>query len=261
MAARHAVVRRLPAVETLGSVTVLATDKTGTLTEGRMVVERLWGPGWAATITGTGYRPTGGIRVTGPRGQDRAVALLRAAALCNDASLQAPADGASEWTALGDPTEAALLAAATKAGLDLAELAVERPRIGELPFDSVRKRMTTVHRAPDGGVEVCLKGAPEAVLTPDVLLDGPDLLDRARGAAARLAADGYRVLAVAAATREGTETATEAGLHLLGLAALSDPPKRPPPPRSGPAAGPASPPYSSPETIRPPPGRSPRASD
>ncbi|WP_030270959.1 cation-translocating P-type ATPase [Streptomyces sp. NRRL B-24484] len=225
MAARHAVVRRLPAVETLGSVTVLATDKTGTLTEGRMVVEHLWGPEWEATITGTGYRPTGEIRATGPQGDERAVALLRAAALCNDASLQAPAAGTDNWTALGDPTEAALLAAAAKAGLDLAELVVERPRIGELPFDSVRKRMTTVHRTPDGRVEVCLKGAPEAVLKPDVLLDGPDRLDQARRAAARLAADGYRVLAVAAATRDETAAATEAGLHLLGLAALSDPPK------------------------------------
>ncbi|MEV7179032.1 cation-translocating P-type ATPase [Kitasatospora sp. NPDC093679] len=225
MAARHAVVRRLPAVETLGSVTVLATDKTGTLTEGRMVVERLWGPGWDATVTGTGYRPTGEIRTSGPRGHDRAVALLRAAALCNDASLQAPATADDEWTALGDPTEAALLAAATKAGLDLAELAAERPRTDELPFDSVRKRMTTVHRAPDGTVELCLKGAPEAVLQPAVLVDGPDRLDQARRAAARLAADGFRVLAVAAATREGAAAVTEEGLHLLGLAALSDPPK------------------------------------
>ncbi|WP_263106938.1 cation-translocating P-type ATPase [Kitasatospora sp. DSM 101779] len=225
MAARHAVVRRLPAVETLGSVTVLATDKTGTLTEGRMVVERLCGPGWDATISGTGYGPTGELRATGTRSHERAVALLRAAALCNDASLQAPAAGADEWTALGDPTEAALLAAAAKAGLDPAALAVERPRIDELPFDSVRKRMSTVHRARDGRVEVYLKGAPEAVLRPDVLVDGPDRIDEAREAAARLAADGYRVLAVAADTREGTASATETGLHLLGLAALSDPPK------------------------------------
>ncbi|MFC5889941.1 cation-translocating P-type ATPase [Kitasatospora aburaviensis] len=226
MAARRAVVRRLPAVETLGSVTVLATDKTGTLTEGRMVVERLWAPGWEAAVTGTGYRPEGEVLVEPPDGRDQARALLRVAALCNDASLRPPQPGEDgQWAALGDPTEAALLVAAAKAGLDPAVLAELAPRVDELPFDSLRKRMTTVHRTPAGWLEVCLKGAPEAVLDTALVDDDAGTLSRAAEHAARLATDGYRVLAVAYALRDRPGAAVESGLRLLGLAALSDPPK------------------------------------
>ncbi|MEU9048193.1 MULTISPECIES: cation-transporting P-type ATPase [unclassified Kitasatospora] len=225
MALRHAVVRRLPAVETLGSVTVLATDKTGTLTEGRMVVERLWAPGWQATITGSGYQPVGEVRVEGAAALPEARALLRVAALCNDATLRPPEADDGQWTVLGDPTEAALLVAAAKAGCDLEGLAEDYPRVDELPFDSIRKRMTTVHRTPSGQREICLKGAPEAVLDPAVLDADPDELDQAREAAARLAADGYRVLAVASGLRQAGDGRVESELHLLGLAALSDPPK------------------------------------
>ncbi|BFV55406.1 HAD-IC family P-type ATPase [Kitasatospora sp. CMC57] len=225
MALRHAVVRRLPAVETLGSVTVLATDKTGTLTEGRMVVERLWAPGWQATITGSGYQPVGEVHVEGAAGLPEAQALLRVAALCNDAMLRPPEVDDGQWTVLGDPTEAALLVAAVKAGCDLAGLAEEYPRVDELPFDSIRKRMATMHRTPSGQRETCVKGAPEAVIDPAVLDADPDGLDRAREAAARLAADGYRVLAVASGLREAADGQVESGLRLLGLAALSDPPK------------------------------------
>lgn len=226
MAARHAVVRRLAAVETLGSVTVLATDKTGTLTEGRMVVERLWAPGWEATVTGSGYRPQGEVLVEPPDGHDQARALLRVAALCNDASLRPPRPGEDgQWSALGDPTEAALLVAATKAGLDPAVLAERFPRVDELPFDSLRKRMTTVHRTPAGRLEVCLKGAPEAVLDPALVDDDAGTLGRAAEHAARLAADGYRVLAVASGLRDRPGGAVETGLRLIGLVALGDPPK------------------------------------
>lgn len=228
MAARHAVVRRLPAVETLGSVTMLATDKTGTLTEGRMVVERVWTAKGTATLTGTGYEPVGEVLADGPTA--RAVQeLLTAAALCNDASLRPPGpqDG-DRWTALGDPTEAALLAAAAKAGRDRDELTRTRPRVGEAPFDSVRKRMTTWHRTPSGRIEICLKGAPEAVLDGAVLDDSPQTLERARRAADALSTEGYRVLAVASVVRDGLPAGyedAETGLRLLGLAAISDPPK------------------------------------
>ncbi|WP_127358482.1 cation-translocating P-type ATPase [Actinacidiphila soli] len=227
MAARHAVVRRLPAVETLGSVTMLATDKTGTLTEGRMVVERVWTADGTATLTGTGYEPAG--QVLADRAATRAVrALLTAATLCNDASLRPPGDGEDRWTALGDPTEAALLAAAAKAGCDREELLSTRPRVGEAPFDSLRKRMTTWHRTPSGQVEVCLKGAPEAVLDGAPLDESPETLDRARREAEVLSAEGFRVLAVASAVRDGLPAGyedAETGLRLLGLAAISDPPK------------------------------------
>ncbi|WP_327075055.1 cation-translocating P-type ATPase [Kitasatospora purpeofusca] len=232
MASRHALVRRLPAVETLGSVTVLATDKTGTLTEGRMVVERLWTPGCTASVDGHGYDPSGRLLVDGsppgPAEAEELRALLTATALCNDAALRPPTEAGGPWTALGDPTEAALLAAAAKAGLDPVDLGAAFPRITELPFDSVRKRMTTVHRTAGGGTLVCLKGAPEAVLTAAVLDETEEVLERARAASTRLAAEGFRVLAAARGTRHGFPAPAadaEHGLRLLGLAALADPPK------------------------------------
>ncbi|MGA4863030.1 cation-translocating P-type ATPase [Streptomyces lavendulocolor] len=238
MAARHALVRRLSAVETLGSVTVLATDKTGTLTEGRMVVERVWTPAGEVSLTGAGYEPAGEVRVAGRPARSEEVrpvrALLTAAALCNDAGLRPPAPpphqgGDERWTAVGDPTEAALLTAAAKAGC--AEPGVLRdrwPRTAEEPFDSVRKRMTTLHHTPAGRLLVCLKGAPEAVLEPAVLDEPLALLHSARDRAAAYAAQGYRVLAVASAERDDAPARVadaEAGLRLLGLAALADPPK------------------------------------
>ena len=177
MSARHALIRRLPAVETLGSVTVLGTDKTGTLTEGTMVVRRLWTPdGGDAEVSGTGYDPDGGLTRAGhPAGPGQAPdlgCLLAAGALCNDAALRPPEEDQGTWTAVGDPTEAALLAAAVKSGLDPAGLHAQLPRVAELPFDSDRKRMTTAHQLPDGRVRVICKGAPEVVLTPEVITAG-----------------------------------------------------------------------------------------
>ncbi|WP_443041440.1 cation-translocating P-type ATPase [Streptomyces sp. B21-083] len=233
MAVRHALVRRLPAVETLGSVSVLATDKTGTLTEGRMVVERVWTPQGEADLTGSGYEPVGEVRVDGQPAYGRELAavreLLTAAALCNDAELRPPHGAESGWAALGDPMEAALLTAAVKAGCeDRRTLHRRYPRTDEEPFDSLRKRMTTLHRAPDSAVLVCLKGAPESVLDHAVLDEPEPLVEVARGNAAQLAAQGFRVLAVASGLRDGTPGRArdaETGLRLLGLAALSDPPK------------------------------------
>ncbi|GAA4833506.1 cation-translocating P-type ATPase [Kitasatospora terrestris] len=231
MAARHAIVRHLPAVETLGSVTVLATDKTGTLTEGVMFAERVWTPAASAVLSGRGYRPAGAVTVVPDDVAGRLAIreVLRAAALCGDASLvapQPPDDG--DWSALGDPTEAALLAAAAKAGVDPAEELTAGPRVAEVPFDSARRRMTTLHRRPDGRVEVLLKGAPEAVLTTDVLAEPPAITSEAMAEAAHLAARGYRVLAIAAGVRPDLPEPAEAaerGLRLLGLVALEDPPK------------------------------------
>ncbi|MEV3983940.1 cation-transporting P-type ATPase [Nonomuraea sp. NPDC049758] len=223
MAARDALVRNLPAVETLGSVTVLATDKTGTLTEGRMVARHLWTPAAEATVTGSGYGPDGEITGGDP---EEFRALLTAAALCNDARLRPPQESGEEWTALGDPTEAALLAAAARLGLDRAGLQERFPRVAELPFDSDRKRMSTVHLLPGGGVRLICKGAPEALLRPDVLTDAPELPARAAERADRFARDGYRVLAVAAADLDAVpHPVREEGLRLLGLVAILDPPR------------------------------------
>jgi Ca2+-transporting ATPase len=232
MSARHALIRRLPAVETLGSVTVLGTDKTGTLTEGSMVVRRLWTPdGGEAQVSGTGYSPAGEVTLAGrpvsAAGATDLAALLTAGALCNDAALRPPEAGQPEWAAVGDPTEAALLAAAGKFGLDPGELSARFPRIAELPFDSDRKRMTTVHRLPGGDVRVICKGAPEVMLEQRIIASGAATLARAAGRAGELARDGFRVLAVAAADRTARPGAgdMERGLRLLGLTAIFDPPR------------------------------------
>src|SRR5215207_7276878 len=161
MAARGALVRNLPAVETLGSVTVIASDKTGTLTEGTMAVSRLWTPEAEATVSGRGYDPAGEVSATGPGLLD----LLTAGALCNDADLLPPVDG-SGWSADGDPTEAALLAAAARGGVEASAVRGAYPRVGEIPFDAGRARMTTAHRTPGGEILVVGKGAPESLLDP-----------------------------------------------------------------------------------------------
>ncbi len=236
MAARNALVRRLPAVETLGSVTVLATDKTGTLTEGAMFVRHLWTPSGVASVSGSGYRPDGQIRrdgrTLGPGDAPDLDELLSAAALCNDAALRAPQIGGSDagesdWSAVGDPTEAALLVAAGKIGLDPAGLAARLPRCAETPFDSRRKRMVTAHRLPDGRIRVVCKGAPEALLRRPVLASDADSVAWAVARAEDLARDGFRVLAVAAADHRTLPAADrlERGLRLLGLVAIFDPPR------------------------------------
>jgi P-type Ca2+ transporter type 2C len=238
MADRNALVRRLPAVETLGSVTVLATDKTGTLTEGRMAVRRLWAPGSQARVSGAGYGPTGEIVMEGVRGADSSTIpgaelteLMTAAVLCNDARLRPPDGDGAEWTALGDPTEAALLTVAAKAGLDRQAVDTGWPRIGEHPFDSDRKRMTTVHRNGDGVIRVVCKGAPEALLAGGLLDADAALSARAAEVAADWADEGLRVLAVAGVdcpepVRAGSDAAdVERGLRLLGLIGITDPPR------------------------------------
>jgi Ca2+-transporting ATPase len=232
MSARNALIRRLPAVETLGSVTVLGTDKTGTLTQGQMVVRRLWTPdGGEAELSGTGYGPDGelsraGRRVDPGRAPDL-VRLLTAGALCNDAALRPPEDDQGAWTPVGDPTEAALLAAAARSGLDPGELRDRFPRVAEVPFDSSRRRMTTVHRLPDGRVRVICKGAPEVMLTPERVAGDAGTLKRAARRAGELAGDGFRLLAVAAADLPGMPDGAgmERGLRLVGLTAIFDPPR------------------------------------
>ncbi|MGX4695292.1 cation-translocating P-type ATPase [Streptomyces sp. JNUCC 63] len=142
MARRHALVKQLLAVEALGSTSVICTDKTGTLTQAEMTVVQLWADGVSHAVTGVGYAPVGEMTDAGPvRG------LLRAAALCSNTRL-VPPTGRDQWRVLGDTTEGALLVAALKAGLDLAEEEALTPRVAEYPFDSARKLMSTAHRAP-----------------------------------------------------------------------------------------------------------------
>ncbi len=214
MAQRSAVVRWLPAVETLGSVTVLASDKTGTLTEGRMVVQRLWTPGRESRVSGRGYGTAGEIE---PRTGDD---LLRDLVLCNDAHLDGPEDG--EWRIVGDPMEAALLVAATKGGVDPTDVRREWERVEEVPFDSEGQRMTTLDRSSSGQWLVVCKGAPEVVL--GLVAPGTGV-DEARRVAHDLAAQGFRVIAVAEATHAARPASDvlETGLSLVGLTAIADP--------------------------------------
>jgi Ca2+-transporting ATPase len=225
MARRRSLIRKLPAVETLGSVTVICSDKTGTLTENRMLVERVWTPSSEYRVTGDGYAPEGTFEPQ-PVDDPGLDALVRVAAACNDASLRAPARHGDPWTITGDPTEAALLALAAKRGVDPAELVAACPRVEELTFDSARRRMATLH-AEDEHVWVAVKGALES-LGP--LIDPADeaVLRRAERVAEGYAADGYRVLAFAERTIADVPARlddAERGLRLLGIVGMADPPR------------------------------------
>ena len=220
MARRSALVRWLPAVETLGSVTVLASDKTGTLTEGRMLVQRLWTPAGAWQVSGHGYGDQGDV--TGPDGDDGTLGLLvRDLVLCNDAHVLGPDEG--EWRIVGDPMEAALLIAATKHDARSLDVTSTWTRVEEIPFDSGAQRMVTLHRSGSDWLSVC-KGAPEVVLA---LLPDAAAARRARAVAQELAERGFRVLAVADARHPARPApdGLEAGLVLRGLAAVADPPR------------------------------------
>ncbi|MBI3809767.1 MAG: cation-translocating P-type ATPase, partial [Nitrospirae bacterium] len=164
MVKRHALIRRLPAVETLGSTTVICSDKTGTLTKNEMTVTALYQGGEVFTVSGEGYAPVGGILsfgqpvTTGAR--PGLAGLLRAAVLCNGAELR---EEEGRWTILGDPTEGALLVAAAKTGIRKEEIEMAAPFLGEVPFDSERKKMTIVRRTATGPVAF-VKGAPDVLL-------------------------------------------------------------------------------------------------
>jgi len=233
MAGRGAIIRRLSAVETLGSTTVICSDKTGTLTRNEMTVSALWLPGgWQIAVSGVGYAPQGALSESGApvMAADGAVtALLQAVVLCNDAELVPPPDDRAQWTVLGDPTEAALLVAAGKAGIDVAALRRASPREAELPFDSDNKLMATRHAGPAAPRGVFIKGAPEAVLRLCVA-DGQAALHAAREAAEGMASHALRVLAVASVEDDPLNAA--AGFDalagratLLGLIGQIDPPR------------------------------------
>ncbi len=232
LAARGALVRRLPAVETLGSTTVICADKTGTMTENQMSVARIHLDGRTVAVEGDPRSPRGELLEGGapinPLGDAHLATLLTVAALCNDAVVDRRPDGLH---LLGDPTEAALLVAALKAGLDPAALSRAWPRAGECPFDPDRRLMATFNEMPGGGRATLVKGAPGVVLelssrretaSGRVALEDADreaLLEANRA----LARDGLRVLAVAWRPEGGVPDGRIADLTFLGLVALSDP--------------------------------------
>jgi calcium-translocating P-type ATPase len=234
MAARNAIIRRLPAVETLGTVAVICSDKTGTLTRNEMTVRKLVVGGRVLDVTGTGYDPHGEYLLDAsgyPVASDpAALQALRAVLLCNDAALE-KRDG--EWGVQGDPMEAALLIAAVKAGLDPEDEAKVYPRTDLIPFDSGHQFMATLHHSHEGKAFVFLKGAPERVLgicsrqrreRDETPLDS-DLWQRHVEA---MAASGYRVLAVAEKAGRSHQSEldfadVDGDLVLLGLLGLIDP--------------------------------------
>lgn len=229
MARHQALVKRLLAVEALGSTTVICTDKTGTLTQAEMTVTRLWTAGVGRAVSGVGYAPIGAV-------EDPAAVrgLLRIAALCSNARLLPPSDGRG-WRVLGDTTEGALLVAAAKAGVDLEREERDSPRVGEFPFDSGRKLMTTVHRRA-AGAEAYVKGAPQELLArcTRVDWDGKErALDEGLRAAVTdandaMARQALRVLGVARRNLDSptpTQDDAESGLTLCGLVGMLDPPR------------------------------------
>jgi magnesium-transporting ATPase (P-type) len=234
MARRRAIIRKLPAVETLGSTTVICTDKTGTLTRNEMTVQALWTPEGRYCLTGIGYAPEGELRTedgTSVSSLPRAVEeLVRAGALGNDAVLHE--DEEAGWRLTGGPTEGALVVAAHKLGFAADDLRRRYARLDAIPFESERQFMATLHEEPGGSRVIYLKGAPEVVLRRCTGSAGDRDVppETAMRAVEQTAAEGMRVLAFAARCLDRPldrldETEVEGGFVLLGLQGMIDPPR------------------------------------
>lgn len=241
MVKRNALIRKLPSVETLGSVTVICSDKTGTLTRNEMTVREAIAGGVPYRITGSGYAPHGEFRRKTPDGQETAVhaqddadltLLLEIASRCNHAQVLPSGDGEGAWQVVGDPTEGALVVAALKAGIEAPEH--DRHVLYEMPFDSDRKAMSVVLPHDAGGAVMYAKGAPEAILTKCVAERRTGqvvpLSDSRRQeimqANAQMAAGALRVLAFAYRDcPDGAERFAEEELVFVGLTGMIDPPR------------------------------------
>jgi Ca2+-transporting ATPase len=236
MVKRNALIRRLPAVETLGSTSVICSDKTGTLTKDEMTVRKLFAAGQLFSVSGAGYSPVGEFSLNGgaPTAPTTGLQkLLTAATLASDTHLIGDVrnESGNEWSIKGDPTEGALVVAAAKAGLQKELLDSEYPRMQEIPFSSETKRMTTLHQT-NGNLTAYAKGAPEMILDGcdwQLTPDGVKLLDdlgrkQALAVAHEMAGEALRVLAIASKPNVTLETA-QTGMTFLGLAGMIDPPR------------------------------------
>jgi Ca2+-transporting ATPase len=231
MVRRHALMRRLSAVETLGSTSVICSDKTGTLTKDEMTIRKIYVAGKVLDVSGAGYEPKGQYLLNDapyePSGELKQ--LLQAAALASDAHIVHHPQG--HWTIKGDPTEGAMVVAAAKIGLEKDDLDKKFPRVNEIPFTSETKRMTTLHKSGQG-VIACSKGAPEMILgscTKQLTDTGEASLDAAGRTAIlevarRMAGEALRVLAVASKSNAELESA-EREMTFLGLVGMIDPPR------------------------------------
>jgi Ca2+-transporting ATPase len=232
MAARKVIVKRLTAIENFGSMDVLCSDKTGTLTKDEMTVRRIYVAGQMLEVSGAGYEPQGDFSQNGSTVEpsEPLLLLLRAAALACDARI-AHDEEADRWHVKGDPTEGALVVAAAKAGLNKAELDARFPRTGEIPFTSETKRMTTLHTEP-AGVMAYAKGAPEIILDSCSRQLSENGATEMKGAdraeilhiAQEMASEALRVLAVSYKPDAALETA-EREMTFLGLVGMIDPPR------------------------------------
>ncbi|MCX7912511.1 MAG: calcium-transporting P-type ATPase, PMR1-type [Dehalococcoidales bacterium] len=239
MAQRHALVRKLTAVEAMGAVNVICSDKTGTITESEMTVRQIYLPGRLIEVSGAGYRPEGEFAENGkklnPQTDENLLLALRIGALCNDSSTKT--DG-EKLRLIGDPTEGALLVAALKAGLKQEKLQQEQPRLAELPFSSEKRYMATLHPYRDGKAVVYVKGSVDRVLTMCryILTDGevrkltPEMTATIEETNLRMASQALRVLALAyaefpAAPEKLSHEHLDGSLVFAGLTGMIDPPR------------------------------------
>ena len=240
MAARNAIIRKMPAVETLGSTTIICSDKTGTLTQNQMTVQQLFSGQNHYQITGVGYAPVGQIQFKEhpftAHGNSALLETLKAGLLCNDSRL---IEQDLQWKIDGDPTEAALISSALKADLNLSELEKALPRIDTLPFESQHQYMATLHNTnhhPDGQSIIYVKGSVESIVKRSLnALDSDNTIipldvDSIHKEIDLMASNGLRVLAfakklVSSDMSTVSHSDLESGLTFLGLQAMMDPPR------------------------------------
>jgi magnesium-transporting ATPase (P-type) len=240
MVRENVLVKRLSAVQTLGSVTVICTDKTGTITTGEMTVRKMWVQDKVVEVSGVGYNPAGDFtyngKIPGKEESGMVEKLLEISALCNSAKIEPPSDKNKSWSIVGDPTDGALLVTALKYGLNIQSMLAQKPVSNIIPFDSKRKRMTTVHKY-NHEAYVYTKGGPRSILSicnKIVVEDKIENLTKeySNSVEARIrefASEGLRVIAVAykelPANGFSRTSKTENDMIFVGLAAMKDPPR------------------------------------
>lgn len=241
MAKENALIKRLSSVETLGSTNIICTDKTGTITKNEMTVRKIWIPHQIMDVTGAGYEPEGRFLLQGGEVSHEQIRelriLMRSATFANDAQLIRPSKEGEKWKILGDPTEAALLVAARKNGFDWEERIKRQPRILELPFDSKRKSMSSIHRKGDKKMAY-IKGAPKKIiaLSREISINGEvkPFSEKEKNEIItihdKLAASGLRILGMAyrelpAEFDDYRPLAVEKDMVFVGMMAMQDPPR------------------------------------